>query len=800
MTPMLQQYLNIKANHQKDLLLYRLGDFYELFFEDAKIVAKILSIVLTKRGKYNGAHIPMCGIPANSLSHYLKRLIQYGYNIAICEQIEKPEEAKKRGGDSIIKREVTRIITPGTLIEEEIIDTVEHNYIMSIAEHRNRYAMSWLDISTGDFKTINLLYQELIEQITKLRPREIIISETLIDEYSFIEEIKHRNICITTQPNNDFDLDKCNKRIIEYYAINSLKSFGLFSKLQIISAGIIINYITYTHKNCLPKIKNLSSIDESIYMKVDSSTIQNLNIENYNKNNQPSLHNVINKTVTAAGYRLLRERLRAPLYNIELIEKRLNCVQIFYKYTELRTQIQKKLRYLPDVQRLLAKVFKESAVVKDLYSIHIGLQTIDSITKTLIKNKEVLKNLVDFAAIKDLHIDNLIDALDHSLDSNRLDGSFVRKKFSSDLDQMYDRKTLCIQDLQNLQNHYSSLTGLKKLKISNNNIIGYYIEINNSHVDVLLNHQFTLKQNLGKYSRFYTEELKLIEDSLFGIESKIKHLELEIFQQLCNRIKKSFDVINNIITMIADLDFFTCLAQLALERSYVKPQINLSENFCIINGRHPVLETIGSAPFVPNTCDLNKKNMWLLTGPNMAGKSTFLKQNALICILAQMGSYVPADSANIGMIDRLYSRIGASDNLIKGKSTFMVEMVETAYILNNATYKSLIILDEVGRGTSVLDGISIAWSVLEYICSHIKCRTLFSTHYYELSKLKNFYINIMNKTVKIMEWDNKFIFSYKLINGSSSLSHGIHTAKMAGIPEDVIQNAKKKLALLSERK
>ena len=791
LTPMMQQYLSIKSTHKDYLLFYRLGDFYELFFEDAKVASKILGIVLTKRGVQAGNDIPMCGVPYHSATHYINKLLKNGYSIAICEQLESPEEAKKRGYKAVVKREVVQIITPGTLMEDNLLDPKSPNYLMAIAEYKSTYAIAWIELTTGEFYVSNCSKIDIKNEISRLSPKEIIISQKHVSEFLSMQAN------FTPRSHNIFDYQSCCKRIEEYYKVASIQGLGNFNQVQIIASGVLIEYIVHTQKNNVPKLNILKNIDRKFFMEIDVATRRNLELEKSAENKKFTLLNTIDRTITSAGGRLLKTRISSPLCNAAAINKRLECVDFFYDVKELRTHLRKYLKYFPDVQRALSKTFTDKAAFKDLNTIKNGLKIATMISE-LFRVKEIKLTIGINSIVSQIFgYSKLIAELEDALISPEEigeDESPIRASYNQHLKELYDIKNNSHQKIASIRAKYRQKTGVQNLKVSKNNIFGYFVEVTSINANKMDEDFFIHKQTLGNSVRYFTDELKELENILLNCIDKISSLEQEIFQKLCDQVKDCFDEINLVVTSIANLDLYSSLAEVADEQKYVKPHIDDSDRFEIEEGRHPVVEHFQKKEFIPNSCNISKnERIWLITGPNMAGKSTFLRQNALICILAQIGSYVPAKRVNLGVVDKIFSRIGAADNIARGESTFMVEMIETAYILNNTTQKSLIILDEIGRGTSTHDGIAIAWAVLEYLHDKINCRTLFATHYHELTQLKKHLTRIATYTMEIKEWNKEIIFMHKIISGIADSSYGVHVAHLAGLPDEVIKIAEKVL-------
>ncbi len=789
-TPMMKQYLGLKSAHKEYLLFYRLGDFYELFFDDALVASKVLDIVLTKRGKQSGDDIPMCGVPHHSATNYINKLLKEGYSIAICEQLESPEEAKKRGYKSVVRREVVQIITPGTLMDDQLLDPKNTNYLMSIAENHNSFSISWIELTTGEFYVSSCSKAQIINEISRLSPKEILIPEKLSDDPNLLNS----KITFTIRSNNIYDYKSCIGRLEEYYKINSIKSLGNFNQVQVMAAGSLIEYIVHTQKSNLPKLKVLKKLDREFFMEIDASTRMSLELDKTATNREFNLLSTIDKTITSAGARLIKNRLNSPLNNSAVINKRLDCVQFFHDKNELRKQIREYLKYFPDIQRALSKIFINKALPKDLNIVKNGLKIATMVSELLrIKDTKLIDEINSLVS-QIFGYGKLVNELEEALipSEEPADGqSFIRKNYNQYLDELYDLKNNSNEKIINIRDKYRKKTGVQNLKISKNNIFGYFVEVTSLNASKLDDDFFIHKQTLGNSVRYFTPELKDLESVLLNCDNKISNLEQEIFNKLCDSTKNYFDEISLVIDSISNLDFYAALAEFAVQKNYVRPIVDDSDAFLIEEGRHPVVEHFQKENFISNTSNIREEEkIWLITGPNMAGKSTFLRQNALICILAQIGSYVPAKNMHIGVVDKIFSRIGAADNIARGESTFMVEMIETAYIINNATEKSLVILDEIGRGTSTHDGISIAWAVLEYLHNKINCRTLFATHYHELTQLNKYLSKVANYTMEVKEWNKDIVFLHKIISGVADSSYGIHVAELAGLPKDVINTAK----------
>ncbi|MFN7039372.1 MAG: DNA mismatch repair protein MutS [Alphaproteobacteria bacterium] len=806
LTPMMSQYQDIKKQYLDCLLFYRLGDFYELFFEDAIIASKILDITLTKRGKHDSQNIPMCGIPFHASDLYIPKLIKANYKIAICEQLETPEEAKKRGYKAVVKREVVRIITPGTITEENLLDGKLSNYLCSITKIENQYGISWLDISTGEFSYCSSLESSLVFDISRIDPREILISDSLYNTSNIYDILNDYHSKITTHVTSFFDYKRAELKLKSYYKINTLEGFDHFTKAEIAACGSILEYVSLTQKNNIPHLAIPKKLKSHCYMTLDPATKRSLEINStvYGEKSG-SLVSILDKTLTNAGARLLNHFLAYPLIDPSAINNRLNKVEFFIENENLRDKIIEVLKNISDIERATLRLIMGRGGPRDLNIIKTGLANSFIIAELFeysgieLPNEilELTTNLVGHNAL----IKELEEAVKDEVSLFARDGNFIRPSFHPKLQELVDLQNNFQLRLENLRDTYRQETGISNLKIEQNNVIGYYIEISPQQSSKIQDNKFIHRQTLITGIRYTTLELKNLETSLINGRELISRIELQIFNELVSHIDEVKDKIFLTIFSIANIDVAINFSKLALEMNYSRPIIDNSLNFNIENGRHPVVEAnflkLNSSQFISNNCNLNEnKNIWLLTGPNMAGKSTFLRQNALITIMAQIGSFVPASYAHIGVVDRVFSRVGAADDLAHGKSTFMVEMVETAVILNQATQKSLLILDEIGRGTSTYDGVSIAWSCLEYIHNKIKARTIFATHYHELTSLTKYLTSLVCYSMKIKEWDNKIVFLHEVNKGSVDKSYGIHVAKIAGLPDIVIKKAEEILNLL----
>ncbi|MDC0073579.1 DNA mismatch repair protein MutS [Alphaproteobacteria bacterium] len=811
-TPMIAQYLSIKSDYQETLLFYRMGDFYELFFDDAVIASSILDIHLTKRGKYKGKDIPMCGVPYHSSDSYLSKLITKGWKVAICEQINDKKEVINKSLKNLIKREVVRVITPGTLTEESILDSKSNNYLASISLKGNICGVAWIDISTGDFFTLFTEINNLAANISQIDPCELIIEESLSKNSDFFSIIESYPITIIA--NNKENYKSFEKKICDIYNIKTIEIFGNFEDIEISASCKLINYISLTQKSKVPKFRPLKSKSLNKSMVIDKATKRNLEIiTNMDGDKEGSLLNIVDNTLTAAGARLLKYNLNFPLTDSKKINNQLDVIEFFNNSNDLRDLIRSSLAKVGDMERSLSRLSFDRGGPKDLAIIRDSYKEIINIKNYLDElNIPILLRNRNDSFISNLEI---INQLDRSIIQNPpytvREGGFILKGYNQELDKLVYLKEYNKKNIVSLEKAYSEKTKISNLKIRNNNVLGYFIEITNKNkkkitedLDSKDQEIFVHRQTTANVSRFTTIELSNLEGAISNATEKVKKIENNIFENLRFKVLSNSEKILDFAEAIAQIDFWSSLSVVSEKERYTRPIIDDSFHFSIESGRHPIVESSlrisGEKSFIPNDCNLSDKKIWLVTGPNMAGKSTFLRQNALITILAHIGSFVPAKKAHIGVIDRLFSRIGAADDIARGHSTFMVEMVETATILNQATNKSLVILDEIGRGTATYDGLSIAWATIEYLHEVNKTRALFATHYHELVKLEKKLKYLLSVTMKIKEWKDKIVFLHEVIPGFSKKSYGISVAELAGLPEVVIKRSKVILSKLESQK
>ena len=818
-TPMMEQYLEIKAANPGLLLFYRMGDFYELFFEDAEVASRALGITLTKRGKHQGEDIPMCGVPVERADDYLHRLIEKGHRVAVCEQTEDPAAARKRGNKSVVKRDVVRLVTPGTLTEDNLLDANANNYLLALARTRasssgeDRIGLAWIDISTSEFMVTEIGAGELGATLARINPNEVIVTDALYGD-AVLGPLLRELPAVTPLTRDVFDSATAERRLCDYFAVATMDGLSAMSRLEATAAAAAVTYVDRTQVGKRVPLSPPAREITGATMAIDPATRANLELtRTLGGERRGSLLDAIDLTVTAAGSRLLAQRLAAPLTDTAAIAHRLDAVGVFVDDIAARDDLRAILRAAPDMSRALARLSVGRGGPRDLAGLRDGIFAADQVLQRLQQFNDLPRDLQTVAAALQLPSRNLAQefarALDEQLPLLKRDGGFVRAGYAAALDETRKLRDDSRRVVAEMQARYADDTGIKALKIRHNNVLGYFVEVTAQHGDKLmtapLNATFIHRQTLAGQVRFTTSELGEIEAKIANAGDRALGLELEIFEQLCAMAIDAGDDLRAAAHAFAVLDVATALSKLAVDENYVRPEVDASLGFAIEGGRHPVVEQAlkrDGQPFIANACDLSpgpaqtSGQIWLITGPNMAGKSTFLRQNALIALLAQTGSYVPASRARIGVVDRLFSRVGAADDLARGRSTFMVEMVETASILNQAGERALVILDEIGRGTATFDGLSIAWAAIEHLHESNKCRTLFATHYHELTALSARLPRLFNATVRVKEWHGDVVFLHEVLPGSADRSYGIQVAKLAGLPPGVITRAKAVLAKL----
>ncbi len=799
---MMAQYLEIKEAHADALLFYRMGDFYEMFFEDAVNAAVALDIALTKRGKHNGADIPMCGVPVHSAEGYLLTLIRKGFRVAVCEQMESPAEAKKRGSKSVVRRDVVRLVTPGTLTEDALLEARRHNFLAAYAEVRDEAALAWTDISTGAFHVMPLTSVRLSPELARLAPSELIVADGVQDKLN--EPARDLGVSLTPIGRASFDSTAAEKRICGLFHVGALDAFGSFGRAEISAMGALIAYLEITQKGKLPLLQTPLKESEDRVVQIDSATRRNLELtRSLSGGRAGSLLSVVDRTVTPGGARLLEQRLSSPSRNLDVIHGRLDAVNFATEDSLIASDLREALRKTPDLDRALSRLSLDRGGPRDLAAIRNGLTQAAAIAE-LCADRDLpvllataLQNLVGF--------DDLLNLLDDALVAEppllARDGGFIAPEYDAELDEARTLRDEGRSVIAGFQQKYAEHTGITSLKIKHNNVLGYFIETTATHAQKMLNPPFSEtyihRQTTANQVRFTTVELSEIETRILNAGNLALEIEKRLYQKLSDEILDKAARLNQAARGLAELDLTTALADLARGENWCRPQVDASRTFDVQGGRHPVVEHAlrqqsGDA-FIANDCDLSANGgaaIWLLTGPNMAGKSTFLRQNALIALLAQMGSYVPAEQAHIGLVSQLFSRVGASDDLARGRSTFMVEMVETAAILNQADDRALVILDEIGRGTATYDGLSIAWATLEHLHAANQCRALFATHYHELTALAGQLEGVENATVAVKEWEGEVIFLHEVHKGAADRSYGVQVAQLAGLPASVVERAR----------
>jgi DNA mismatch repair protein MutS len=804
LTPAMRQYKDIKRQYPDAFLFFRMGDFYEMFYEDAVEGAKILDIALTSRGKGgDGEPIPLCGIPYHSLDMYLAKMIRSGHKVAICEQVENPKQAK-----GIVKREVVRLATPGTVTEESILTSPYPNYIAAVLPAAEKYGIAIADISTGEFKVAEIegrdSKSELNEFINHYRPKEILLPDGYRYEGLGVEGEK--GAVLTSIESWAFGRESAEKEIKRQFNVARLEGFGLESGSPAVgSAGALLYYLKDTQQQELNHIKTMRKISSSDYLILDSTSCRNLELLSslYQDGSTGSLLKVIDHTITSMGKRMLREWLLRPLRKKEKIEKRLDAVEEFFNKPIERNEIRSILKRVSDLERIISRIILRSGGPRDLISLKSSIEQLPSIITNLEGfNSKLIKEIREgFDLLEDLY-----ELIEHSIVDyppvTIREGGIIKDGYDSELDSLKEISGKGKQYIAGIEASERKRTNIGNLKVKYNKVFGYYIEVSKSHLDKIPE-DYMRKQTLVNAERFITPELKEYEAKVLSAEEKINDLEFDLFTRIRDKVSKECYRVQETAIRLATIDVICSFAELASVADYIRPEIIDEEKMIIKDGRHPVVERLNlDEKFIPNDCTIGgDERILIITGPNMGGKSTYLRQVALIVIMAQIGSFVPASEAKIGLVDRVFTRVGASDSLVQGRSTFLVEMQETADILNNATPSSLVILDEVGRGTSTFDGLSIAWAVVEYLATvnTVQARTLFATHYHELTELAQIYPGIRNYNLSVKEWQDQVIFLRKVMEGRADKSYGIQVAKLAGIPPSVIERAKEVLNTLEEK-
>ncbi|MBO6718073.1 MAG: DNA mismatch repair protein MutS [Rhizobiaceae bacterium] len=818
---MMEQYIEIKSANADSLLFYRMGDFYELFFHDAEVASRTLGIALTKRGKHQGEDIPMCGVPVHAADDYLQKLIAAGHRVAVCEQTEDPAEAKKRGSKSVVRRDVVRLVTPGTITEEKILAPSEANMLMALARVKGAQeagiALAWIDISTGAFRVMQSAPDRLLSDILRVDPRELILADAVFSDPELSPVFDALGRIATPQPAPLFDSALAESRIARFFEVQTTEGFGNFSRAELAAIAAAIAYVEKTQIDARPPLSRPEREDAGSTLFIDAATRANLELmRTMSGARDGSLFAAVDRTVTGGGARLLAERLTAPLTEPAAINDRLDGVSFFVREQRLRAGLRASLKVAPDIARALSRLVLGRGGPRDLGALRAGF-TAGSEIAALLGDAELPAEIAD--AVADLNAapaefaGHLEKALADELPLLRRDGNFVRAGYDTELDEMRALRDESRRVIAGMERDLIEETGIRSLKIRHNNVLGYYIEVTANHHAVLsgtddAKARFIHRQTMANAMRFTTTELAELETKIANAADRALTIEQAVFDRLVAEATAYAEAIRKLAAALAALDVAAALAVLAEADNYCRPVVDDSLTFHVESGRHPVVEQALrrqlADPFVANDCDLSPSDgekqgaIWLLTGPNMGGKSTFLRQNALIAVLAQAGSYVPAEKAHIGVVDRLFSRVGASDDLARGRSTFMVEMVETAAILNQASERSLVILDEIGRGTATFDGLSIAWAAVEYLHEKNRCRAIFATHFHEMTALAEKLERLANVTMKVKEWEGEVVFLHEVAKGAADRSYGVQVARLAGLPAPVVERAREVLNLLEQ--
>ena len=798
-TPLMKQYNEIKKDYEDSILFFRLGDFYEMFFEDAVKASKELGLTLTSRNKEKDANVPLAGVPYHSASSYITKLVSKGYKVAICEQVEDPKSAK-----GIVKREVVKVVTPGTVVDVDSLDSKSNNYLLSIREADGKIGIAYIDITTGEFKVTEIEkekdYSKLFNELNKIEPKEILLLDSFYEDVrEQIDEYVQKNQASVSIVGKTRD---GNKFLMDYFGVISLESYGIKDKKAVIgAAAMALDYAQTMQLENELTVEKIEFLNTSNYAEINSITRKNLELtkNQREKTVYGSLLWVLDRCKTSMGTRLLKRYINNPLLNVKEIEKRQKDVQYFIDNILIREDLKEKLDNVYDLERLLGKIIFGNENGKDLLALK----------NTLKSSIEIMNILKETNFFEEINVKKLYDVyvlIDESIDEDApftvREGGMIKRGYNQELDEIHQIMNSGKDFLLEIEQREKEATGIKNMKIKYNKVFGYFIEVTKSNLD-LVPETYTRKQTLANAERFITPELKKYEDTIINSKAKISDLEYYLFKEISAQVKDERNILTNLAEKLAYLDVIVSFATIAIENDYVKPEmLENSDILEIVEGRHPVVEKlIGRSDFIANSTKLKEKERFVvLTGPNMSGKSTYMKQVALISIMAQVGSYVPAKEAKLSIVDKYLTRIGASDDILSGQSTFMVEMSEVSNILNNATEKSLIILDEVGRGTSTFDGVSIATAISIYIHNEIKAKTIFATHYHELTDLENKFDDIVNYRIEVNEKDGKVMFLRNIVKGGADKSYGIEVAKLAGLPKEILKESKKILKRLEQKK
>ncbi len=812
-TPSMAQFFEIKEAHPDALLFFQMGDFYELFFDDAVSAAAALDIALTKRGKHLGADIQMCGVPVHAANGYLLTLIRKGFRVAICEQVEAPSEAKKRGSKAVVKRAVTRVVTPGTLTEESLLDARRHNFLAAWAEVRGEGALAWADVSTGDLAVVPGARSALGPLLARIAPREVLVLDQIEEDVALSAQIEEAGAVATRLGSASFDSTAANGRLCTMFRVAALDAFGAFERAELSALGALVDYLEITQKGQLPLLKPPAREPAEGVMRIDAATRRNLElVQAMSGGRDSTLIGAVDRTRTGAGARLLEMRLSAPLTSVDEIRGRHDMVDALVADPALREALDTALTRIPEIERALTRLSLDRGGPRDLAAIRAGLLGGAEVGRVLEALDDAPAGFRSASASLDGH-EATVSLLEAALVAEppllARDGGFVGEGYHEVLDDARRLRDEGRGVIAGLQGDYASQTGIPSLKVKHNNVLGYFIEVTPLHAEKMTAEQgFIHRQTLANAVRFTTVALSDLESRIVNAGARALEIEKDVFRQLREAVTARQAEIGAAARALAQIDVAVASARLAVEARWSRPLVDGSRAFAIEGGRHPVVEQAlarqAQNRFVANDCDLSAEPagsapIWLVTGPNMAGKSTFLRQNALIAVLAQAGLFVPAERAHIGVVAQLFSRVGAADDLARGRSTFMVEMVETAAILNQAGPRALVILDEIGRGTATWDGLSIAWATLEHLHEVNRCRGLFATHYHELVSLCDKLDALAPATVAVREWEGEVVFLHEVRPGAADRSYGVQVARLAGLPESVVARARDVLEKLEAR-
>jgi DNA mismatch repair protein MutS len=809
-TPAMRQFSEIKARYPDTVLFFRMGDFYEMFYEDARIASKVLGLALTSRSKGAGA-IPLAGIPYHALDSYLAKMIRAGHRVAICEQMEDPREAK-----GVVRRDVVRVVTPGTLTDETLLEDNEANYLAAVlpmpaekgsaGRDGDRAGVAWVELSTGKFYCEDVSLQAACDELARLGPAECLLPEAFLDAQT--PHVRHVRSAagapVVKRPGYVFDADDAERRLKEHFAVATLDGFGADDMpLGIRAAGAVLEYLQETQKTALGHIRRLSAVRHGRYLYLDETTVRSLELVRTmrGESRENTLLSVLDHCQTAMGGRLLRMWIQFPLADVERIVARHDAVDELVGDRSLRDDLRAALDEIADLERIVGRVSVGRASPRDLLALGRSLGQLPAVKARLSERQAARLNALEKRIDLLPELRQLLEeAIAEDAPVTTRDGGFIRKGYSEALDRLRDIRSVGARWLAEYQAREAKRTGIGTLRVGFNNVFGYYIEVGHAHV-AKVPPEYVRKQTLKNAERYITPELKEHETEVLGAEEKALALELELFQEVRDRVARETAAIQAVADALAEVDLLTTLAEVAVRNRYVRPVVDDSIELDLKDAKHPVLDLSLGSEFVPNDIALSSEacRLMILTGPNMAGKSTYIRQVALVVLMAQMGSFVPAGAARIGVVDRIFTRVGASDELARGQSTFMVEMTETANILNNATERSLVILDEVGRGTSTFDGLALAWAITEHLSRELKCRTLFATHYHQLTELSDVLPATANFNVAVREWDDQVVFLHKIVAGGTDKSYGIHVARLAGVPGDVVDRAGQVLSGLEDQ-